>query len=72
MRLIRLFGRLSLRLVILLVLAVVLMGHGWLPALLGWLAFGYLIWRAWPAVRSDLRFLWTLGRVRSTKTIARF
>lgn len=70
---IRFFGRLSVRLLFLLVVAVMLIGNGWASIALGWLAFAYLLFRAWPAVRSDLRSLWTLGRVRSvSRNIARF
>lgn len=50
----------------------VVTGHSWLSVGVGWLAFGYLFFRAWPAIRNDVRRIWHFGKGRATSGMARF
>lgn len=46
--------------------------QGWFGALVGWLVFGYLLLRALPGVRKDVRFLWGAGARRVSSGMSRF
>jgi hypothetical protein len=65
------FGRWLLRLLVPLVLVVLFIVQGVPGAILGWAVTGYLLWRAAPGVRRDLRRLWSV-RSRSARSMARF
>jgi hypothetical protein len=67
----RFFSRVIVRSALVGLLVSLFLVQGWFGALLGWLVTGYLLWRAFPAVRKDLRFLWR-GIPSATKTMARF
>lgn len=45
--------------------------QGMAGALVGWLLLGYLVWRAFPAILSDLRRLWRTGK-NYRSNVARF
>lgn len=68
----RLFGRWLVRLVIIGIVAVMTVVQGWAGAVLGWAAFAYLLWRAWPGVSRDFRRLWRGLPSRSSSGISRF
>ena len=68
---IRFFFRWLLRLAVPLALFVLFFVQGVPGAILAWALFAYLLLRAWPAVRKDLRRLWQAGR-RVTASVARF
>lgn len=36
---------------------------GWLAVLLGWVAFGYLVWAAWPVLGRHFSRVWGLTRL---------
>lgn len=55
---VRLFVWVVWALLVLALVAVVLGTRGPLSALAWWALFGYLVWRAWPAVKRDVRGLW--------------
>lgn len=68
---IRFFGRWALRLIVPALLFIVFVVQGMAGAIVGWAITAYLVWRAWPGVRKDLRRLWA-SRRRVTSSIARF
>lgn len=55
------FVRLALGGAVVVVLVVAGGGHGLVSAVVGFGLVGYLAWRAWPAVRGDLRRLGSVG-----------
>lgn len=54
----RFLAKFVVRLLVVAVIVALLAGVGWLSTALGWAAFGYLLFRAWPGVRKDLRRVW--------------
>lgn len=54
----RFFAKFLVRAGLVAVLVALLAGVGWLSTALGWAAFAYLVFRAWPGVRKDLRRVW--------------
>lgn len=54
----RLFGRWFVRLALVALLVAVFAVQGWFGAVASWALFGYLLFRAFPGIRKDFRFLW--------------
>lgn len=54
----RFFAKFLVRVGVLAVVVALLAGVGWLSTALGWAAFAYLLWRAGPGIRKDLRRVW--------------
>lgn len=67
----RMFSRWIVRAALVGILVLIFGVKGWIGALIGWLIFGYLLWRAFPAVRRDLGFLFRIGK-KHYSSVARF
>ena len=65
------FSRFAVRLALGGLLVLVFGVKGWIGALIGWLIFAYLLWRAFPAIRSDFRRLFSIGK-KHYSSVARF
>lgn len=68
----RFFSRWLVRFALLGLFVALFVVQGWLGALVGWCVFAYLVVRAFPGVRKDVRFLWSAGSRRVSSGMSRF
>lgn len=54
----RFFAKFIVRCALVGLLVALLIGSGWISTALGWGVCGYLLWRAFPGVKKDLRRVW--------------